>query len=330
LGITKTITFFMIVTNYDALMADYAIKSYYRLYDRKDSPWSGDHFTLLVYANCLDEANRERYLPAWRQIPFVQLYDNAEKARTLHLKAGDVIVSPEGVRRDRDSSCENYDELWTTELRKIETPYCATVDADFELLDTGFYFAMMNELERDERLIGCSCQYEPDRVVSDSYSGETIQLAERWHTCFCIYKKSAHLCTVSHFYYQLMLPNGMRYCYDSAGYFQHHLTHTFGWTLRAIGDEYSQHFIHYGAFSKNRSLSRRNIGVYRRLAIAAQTGRLPGMRPPRIAPATRTAALVRKVAKRSLDVLFAKHIAERGRYCFDEPAYTQANRVVES
>ena len=252
---TKTITFFMIVTNHDALMADYAIKSYYRLYDRKDTPWSGDHFTLLVYANCLDQANRDRYLPAWRRFPFVQVYDNTAKARTMHLKAGDVIVSPEGIPRERDSSCENYDELWTTELRKIETPYCATVDADFELLDTGFYLAMMNELERDERIIGCSCRYDPDRVVSDSYSGETIQLAERWHTCFCIYKKSAHLCTVSHFYYQQMLPNGMRYCYDSAGYFQHHLTHTYGWTLKAVGDEYSHHFIHYGALEESFSLT---------------------------------------------------------------------------
>src|SRR5215471_1916640 len=97
----KPITFFMIVTNRDALIADYAIRSYYRIYDRRDGRWSGDRFTLLVYSNCLSKANRERYFEAWRRIPFVQLYDNTEKARTMHLKAGDTIVSPEGIRRER-------------------------------------------------------------------------------------------------------------------------------------------------------------------------------------------------------------------------------------
>ncbi len=318
----KTITFFMIVTNYDVLMADYAIKSYYHIYDRRDSPWSGDNFTLLVYANCLNKTNREHYFPSWRQIPFVQLYDNTEKARTMHLKAGDVITSPEGIKRERDSSCENYDELWTTELRKIDTPYYATVDADFEILDPGFYVKMMDELNWDEGMVGYSCQYDPDRIVHDTYSGETILLAERWHTCFCIYKKITHQCSVSHFYYQFILPNGRRYCYDSAGNFQHHLIRTHGWTLKALGDAYADQFIHYGAFSKNRSLTPQNIGVYRRLAIAAQTGLPADRRWRRIFVARKAARrLAQRLAERSLRVLFEKQIAERDKYRFDEPAY---------
>jgi hypothetical protein len=317
----KAITFFMIVTDHDALMADYTIRSYFRIYDRHDTPWSGTNFMLFVYANCLSRANRKRYLPAWRKLPFVRLYDNIEKARSMHLKAGDIIVSPEGVPRERDSSCENYDELWTTELRKIDTPYYATVDADFEILDPGFYFLMMNELENDEHLVAYSCQYDPERVVYDSYSNASILLAERWHTCFCIYKKITHRCTVSHFYYQFLLPDGRRYCYDSAGNFQNHLIRTHGWKLKALGDEYAHHFIHYGAFSKNRSISPRNIGFYRRLAIAAQTGLLPDTRVRQTAAGKRAVRLVRRLAKGSLNMLFRKHIDERGRYRLDEPAY---------
>src|SRR5262249_30737136 len=152
------ITFFMLVTNRDALMADYCVKSYQSLHKKfKDEM----PFVLYIYCNCLDCATKQKYVPQWSRFSYVQIFDNQEKMKNIKIRAGETITSPEGIDRVRDGWCENYDELWTSELKKFKTDYIATVDADFEVLKPNFIKNMIDVLDQDPNLIGMSSDYTP-------------------------------------------------------------------------------------------------------------------------------------------------------------------------
>ena len=156
------ITFFMLVTNRDALIADYCVKSYQSLHDN----FKGEMpFVLYIYCNCLDSQNKQKYVPQWSRCNYVQIFDNHEKMKNLTIRAGETITSPEGIDRVRDGWCENYDELWTSELKTFNTDYIATVDADFELLRPDFIKNMIDVLDEDPTLIGMSSDYTPARYA---------------------------------------------------------------------------------------------------------------------------------------------------------------------
>ena len=70
-------------------------------------------------------------------------------------------------------------------------------------------------------------------------------------------------------------------------------------------------FIHYGAFSKNKSITRRNIGLYRRLAIAARRGLVP----PRFSARLNTFTL--HLSQQVFDRIFYDAVAERRVYDFE-------------
>ena len=264
------ITFFMLVTNRDALMADHCVKSYQSLHKHfKDEV----PFVLYIYCNCLDSVTKQKYVPRWSRFSYVQIFDNQEKMKNIKIRAGETITSPEGIDRVRDGWCENYDELWTSELKKFKTNYIATVDADFEVLKPDFIKHMIDVLDRDSNLIGMSSYYTPAQYARyEPYSGRVINIAERWDTWFCIYKLQAFACSTSHFYFEGVDSNGETLCFDSSGYFQHRLITDFGYRFAAVDPKFSKQFIHYRAFSKNRSINDSNIGLYRRLAILRQNG----------------------------------------------------------
>ncbi len=227
----------------------------------------------MIYANCLNEDFKNLYFAKWGSYDYVELFDNTQHADSLKLKAGETITSPEGITRVRDAACENYDELWTRELPKIRTRYFATVDADFEILKPEFVSIMIKELENNPKVVAMSTDYTPAKQNHfDSYSNEVINLNQRWNTWFCIYKQAAQVCKVSHFYYETDMPDGKRRVYDSAGYFQNSLIEDFGYVISVLSEKYQNQFIHYGAFSKNRSLNEKNIKIYRILSIFKKIG----------------------------------------------------------
>ena len=306
------ITFFMLVTNRDALIADYAVKSYKKVHDefKDELP-----FVLYIYCNCLKEDIKQKYMPKWAQYDYVQLFDNYEKTQRMNLRAGEGITSPEGVGRVRDGWCENYDELWTSELRKFQTDYVATVDADFEILSPYFIGEMMDALESDPQLIGVSSDYSAGASQCyDSYSGKVLSLAERWNTWFCIYKKEAFNCKTSHFYYYEEKANGESLVFDSAAYFQHRLISDFGYRLSVVAPTCRNNFIHYGAFSKNRSVTEKNICLYRQAAILRQNGLKIPLKD------TSVAQLFNKFVRRGADLFILTYFneAERSRFDFSK------------
>ncbi|MDQ0967605.1 hypothetical protein QFZ20_003008 [Flavobacterium sp. W4I14] len=269
------ITFFMLVTNRDCIIADFSIKSYQKI-KHVNRPFGKDEFVLYIYLNNLSEENKNFYLDKWKSYPYTFIYDNAEKIAEMQEKPypGQITISPEGVPRYIDDYCEVYDELWSTELKKLATPYIASVDADFEILNADFYFDLINCLDSNDDIIGASSCYAAtsNSVVYDSYSGREIFFKERNHTWFCIYKKRAFdLTSISHYYFEEPTENGHTLVYDSAAYFQYHLRQM-GLKFISAPASFFGSFVHYGASSKNKTLNRHNINKYRIAFISTYKG----------------------------------------------------------
>lgn len=253
------VTFFMIVTPRDVVIADYAVRSYARIRNLD--------FTLLVYSNYLLPEQKDYYFPRWRALPFVTLAENPHH---------DVDLS--GINRRIQSDAlegpfEYCDPIWDRELRKLDTPYIATVDADFEILNQRFVHAMMARLRGEDDLIGFSTDYSPTAVMDEPYSGNTIILNERNHTWFCIYKKQAfERSQVSQAFHREMLVGAPveRNCWDSCAYFQKSLRDQ-ALRFEYLHGKWRRDFIHYGAFSKNTTVTRETVGLFRLFAIAENT-----------------------------------------------------------
>jgi hypothetical protein len=249
------ITFFMIVTDPDAIIADYAVKSYGKIKSVK--------FRLRIYSNWVSSSLKKRYFPRWRKFSFVEIAE--PEWHTDENKPTD---------RRLEGPFERCDTIWDRELKKIDTPYHATVDADFEILDGRFVPLMLERLDGDRNLVAMSTDYSPTVTDHyDSYSKEVICLNERWHTWFCIYKRAALQCEAPHAYHEQVRDGPVRRtAWDTSGYFQQALKKSCGFELAALEPKYQTCFIHYGAFSKNRNINERNVGLYRRLQIFRRRG----------------------------------------------------------
>jgi hypothetical protein len=249
------ITFFMLVTDRDIIIADFAVRSYQKIKDIS--------FKLRVYSNWISADLKQKYFPAWRLFDFVEIIE-------YEWQTDD--------KRPTDRRLEGPFELcatvWDRELNKIETPYHATVDADFEILDSKFIPVMLAELDSNSNTIAMSTDYsETKPSVYDSYSDETISLNERWHTWFCIYKREALNCNVSHAYYEeIVSGSGKRNVWDETAYFQKALKEDLGFELAVIRSDFQHCFIHYGRFSKNTDINESNVNIYRQLQIINKIG----------------------------------------------------------
>ena len=249
------ITFFMLVTDRDILIADYAVRSYAKI---KNIP-----FKLQVYSNWISSALKQKYFPAWREFEFVEIIEN-ENQTDENKPSNSVLEGP----------FEMGFTIWDRELKKIKTPYYATVDADFEILDVKFILVMLEKLDANPNLVAMSTDYSPTVAeYYDSYSDEVICLNERWHTWFCIYKHKTLQCNVSHRYYEeIVLGRVRRNAWDDAGYLQKELKEIHGFELDVLEDKYQPYFIHYGQFSKNVDITENNVKLYRQVQILRKIG----------------------------------------------------------
>ncbi len=249
------ITFFMPVTDRDMVIADYSVRSYARI--------AGIPFTLVIYSNWVLSSLRARYFPQWRELPFVEIRENPEHTDD---------------RKPSDPSLMGPFELcatmWDRELKKLsDTPYHATVDADFEILDDRFLHVMLQRFEENPRLIAMSTDYNP-RTASyyESFSDRVITLNERWHTHCVIYRRAALECPASHAYHEELDPvSGEMGVWDDGGYFQRALK-LGGHDIEVLDRRYRRGYMHYGAFGHNRHIDESNIALYRRLMIIRRTG----------------------------------------------------------
>lgn len=248
------ITFFMIVTPRDAVIADYAIRSY--------SGITGLDFRLAVYSNYMLPEQKQHYFPRWERLPFVRIERNDHQ--DVERQAMEGRIQSEKL----EGPFEYCDPLWDRELRKIRTPFVATVDADLEILRPRFVTHMMERLRTEPDLVGYSTDYSQTEVVFESFSGKTIIMNERNHTWFCIYKRLAfERSKVSQgFHKEISSDRPEPSCWDSAAYFQKSLRDQ-GLRFAHLEAPFRRDFIHYGAFSKNTVITRRTVPVFRKFTI---------------------------------------------------------------
>ena len=250
-------TFFMIVTPRDVVIADYAVRSYAKLRGRIRD------FVVRVYSNYLLPEQKAHYFPRWERLPFVDIVRNDHHDADLQRING-------RIQQDSlEGPFEYCDPIWDRELRKIETPLVATVDADFEVLRPRFVEHILRRLRAESDLVGMSTDYSKTDVVHEPYSGNTIILNERNHTWFCVYKHEAfERSQVSQAFHREMLVGAPveRNCWDSCAYFQKSLRDQ-GLRFDYLHGKFRRDFIHYGAFSKNTSVTRDSVALFRLFAI---------------------------------------------------------------
>src|SRR5262249_11815840 len=125
------------------------------------------------------------FFPRWERLPFVEL------ARNPHHDADLNAIGKRIHAEDLEGPFEYCDPIWTRELRKLHTPFVATVDADFEIFRPQFLTFIMRRLRAESDLMGFSTDYSEKSVFDEPYNGHRIILNERNHTWFCIYKQAA-------------------------------------------------------------------------------------------------------------------------------------------
>lgn len=266
------ITFFMLVTDSDAVIADYCIRSYRCL---KKSPL---RFQLVVYGNCLSRENEARYYPRWGRYDYVVLMNNAKHVSDSYPVAGRTIMSPEGIPRTIEGPWEMGATIWTRELAQFDTPFVATVDSDFELFDSAFVMHAYHRLCSDPKLAGVSSDFSPDdEHFFNSYWNTQHFLHKRWHTWFCIYRRTCLLQEgTSHYLYCYRDSDDRLKVYDDGGLLQHRLLGK-GWKFEVLPPTFSTQYLHYGAFAKNTKITSKNAKMYRCFRVWMHRGVLPGL-----------------------------------------------------
>jgi hypothetical protein len=248
------VMFFMITTDRGIVIADYAVRSFEKI--------SGVSFVLRIFPNWVRADLKRRYIDKWRRLPWVEIIDNDWQTEANR-----------PADRRLDGPFEHYDAIWDRELKLLDTPYHATVDSDFEILDGSFVKVILNYLDAHPNVALMSTDYSPTRECFESFSQKQVLLHECWHTWFCIYRRVALECDVSHSaFVKTQEDSEIPAVWDSASRFQQALKEVHGFDLAALDFSYQQCFIHYGAFSKNRHINRRNVAAYRRLQIAKMVG----------------------------------------------------------
>ena len=252
----------MLVTPRDVVLADYAVRGYQKLY-------GGVDFRLVVYSNYLLPDQKQYYFSRWERLPYVCIQRND------HHDADIEAIRDRVLDQKLEGPFEYCDPVWDRELPRFESALVAQVDADFEVLRPGWVHQMLDAFRAEPKLIGFSTDYSPTRVHFESFTGENIILNERNHTWFCIYRREAfRLSSASHAYHQEVRPDEAirRNAWDSSAYFQKSLRDQ-GFTFRHLDPRYKHDYIHYGAFSKNTTVTRRTVGLFRAFALAEH--RLP-------------------------------------------------------
>jgi hypothetical protein len=252
----------MLVTDRDILIADYCVKSFSLVRDMD--------FRLAVFCNWITPANRAKYFPAWRRaFPFVDIIE--PDWMTEERRPGGVSGYGYGL----EGPYERCEVPWDRELPTFKSRFCATVDADFEVLHPQFLQAMIEQMSGSMTAgFMATDRFEKGNFTYPGWY-DTV-LNARANTWCCIYRREALSCKVSHLYYQepdeptpdAPNPNA----WDSSGLKQMAMRLIHGYREALLAPGFWPHFIHYGAFSKNKNLDATNVATYRMLSILRKIG----------------------------------------------------------
>jgi hypothetical protein len=241
-AIPAKITFFMPVIEKNIAIADYCVRSYAKI---RDIP-----FSLAIYLNYISERSKKKYVSRWRRFNFVEIMED-ELQQSLY---------PHWLVLDR-------------QLRKIKTPYVATVDYDFEILDPKFIKDMLSKLDENDNLVALSTNF----YSAHSRYPKNVKtlLMPCWNPWFCIYKQKALQCAVSHSEYTEHIPGqDTPIFYDTSSRFQRALIDDYGYELASLPKhEYRHFYLHYESMAwSKKGVNEKNTFLYRWLKILSRNG----------------------------------------------------------
>lgn len=274
----KTITFFMLVTPRDVFIADFSIRSFKKL----SQVLRNFNWKLQIYLNCLSEQQKDKYIKKWRQYSYVEILDNSVYVDRNSIKPGELVTFDGISTRPFEGKYEIGCVVWEREFRKISTDYWCLVDADFEILEADFIHYIFDTLESNSNIWVFSTDSGEKCRIYNSYCNEHIISAKRFDTWFCVYKKDCLKCNTPLYYHEEII-NSEKWVWDDTGKFQEDLQKQECCRLLSLKDveplskrmQFVYQYIHYGAFSKNISLSTKyNVAIYRFIVIMSHRGML--------------------------------------------------------
>jgi hypothetical protein len=256
--------FLMIVSPRDYPIALCTIPSLARLAE------SSPCFQATVYCNGLSVQQIGQIAELLRGHNRIVLKDNTEYLQSIRdtMKIGHFVPHTGTIRQ---GFYEIAPEIWSRELVLLSADFVAIIDSDFEILDGEFVNVMLGEFARLPQLAFYSTCYSPDYEGFESYAQEEAKIVERWHTWFCIYRRtSLEKCHDFNFYEER--DGRLPVKYDHSAMLQKILQHRYGYVGKALSNAYHSQFVHYASFAQNRSLEGMRLRLYRVVRIAMQNG----------------------------------------------------------
>jgi hypothetical protein len=303
----------MIVSPRDCPIALYTIPSLARL--AKSSPC----FQATVYCNGLSVQQIGQIAELLSGYTRIILKDNTEYLQSIRdtIKIGHFVPHP-GTIGLRQGFYETAPEIWSRELVRLSADFVAIIDPDFEILDDEFVNVMLDEFARLPQLAFYSTDYSPDQEIFESYAQEQAKIVERWHTWFCIYRRtSLEKCHDFNFYEER--DGRLPVKYDHSAMLQKILQHRYGYVGRSLSSAYHSQFLHYANFAQNRSLKGMKLRLYRAVRIAKHNGWAHKHH------STLIARIVRKLAAAGWRMFrLGRFDMERLRYAYEMETATEA------
>lgn len=263
------LTLFMLVTPPDLAIAKYTIASL------KKTLLRVKQISAVIFLNGLSEQEEfEVYKIIGNMREMIVVKSNREKLLEIEkdIKIGEFYTTDNGAVNLREGRWESCGEVWSRELVLIDSPLIGMIDADFEIFDASFINEMRAGFIKNERLGFFSTDYDPDQKLVEFLSPIEFIAAKRYHTWFCIYRKTVlEVCHDFSLKWEIDNKTGLTWKYDHSGMLQKKMM-DLGWQGLSLNRNNYWKYLHYGAFSKNRSLSGIKLGIYRFIKICSYNG----------------------------------------------------------
>jgi hypothetical protein len=256
----------MIITPPDAGIAKYSLRAL------KKNLRSLPDCSLMIYQNGLSEQQEHEIASITHGTGWLSVSNGDKVSQISKSNIGKNYTTDQGATALRVGLYENYNEVWSRELVRLDSPLIGMIDSDFEIFDISFIPDMLAGFANDDKLAFFSTEHSQTQEVFETYSQTRALVMERWHTWFCIYRKAALEQNHDFSYKELRdEASGLPMKYDSAAWLQKLLVEK-GWRGREIERSHEWKYIHYGAFSQNRTLSRTKLALYRIFRIMQHNG----------------------------------------------------------
>jgi hypothetical protein len=279
------VSFLMVVTPRDAELARYSIRSL-RLLHGLDFRWD-----VTVFLNGVSEKAEKAIRRQCVREPRVSVKSNADDRQHWNpeIPGGTMYEhTASNVSEMREGPYESAAAVWTRELPTLPGNYVCQIDADFEVLSPTFLAEMKSALDTRRELAVVSVVRCPTvQDYFDSYSNSHCTLAGRAATWCAMWRRACISDPPGFWYREETKPDGRIVKYDHGAYLQQALGQQ-GYSFAGIREITSRpaaafEGIHYGAFSKNRSLRGVMLAFYRISRIAIFNGYIHKHKNPRIA-----------------------------------------------